>query len=203
MSIYEKIANIQNKLNVGKDQYNPFGKFYYRTLPSVYEAVKPLLKDENLLLVMRDELEETNSGTFVKGIAEVIDLETKEKLTFAAYAKHADTLGNMSPGQITGTSSTYARKYCLGGLFLIDDEVDLDEVLPAEVEPKKQGKKAEPKPEGLTAAEVKSFTELAARKGFTVEKICASYKISKLEELPRAEYENAVAYLNKKGDVNP
>jgi hypothetical protein len=120
----EKIIKIQNKLNVPKNQRNTFGNYNYRSCEDILEALKPLLKEEGLLLTITDELVNIGERYYVKATVKVSD-GTKDEI-FTAYAREEETKKGMDGSQITGASSSYARKYALNGLFLIDDNKDSD-----------------------------------------------------------------------------
>lgn len=120
----DKLIKIQNELNVPKAQFNSFGNYHYRSCEDILEAVKPLLKKEGLLMTITDEIVEVGGRNYVKAIVKLSD-GTKE-LTYSAYAREEETKKGMDGSQITGASSSYARKYALNGLFLIDDTKDSD-----------------------------------------------------------------------------
>lgn len=126
MTIYEKLAKIQSTLKAPKGQYNAFGKYKYRNCEDILEAVKPLLSEVKAVVIIGDELELIGSRFYVKATARFIDCETDAQITNTAYAREEDTKKGMDGSQITGASSSYARKYALNGLFAIDDTKDSD-----------------------------------------------------------------------------
>lgn len=126
MTIYEKLAKIQSTLKAPKGQYNAFGKYKYRNCEDILEAVKPLLAEVKAVVIIGDELELIGSRFYVKATARFIDCETDAQITNTAYAREEDTKKGMDGSQITGASSSYARKYALNGLFCIDDTNDAD-----------------------------------------------------------------------------
>lgn len=126
MTIYEKLAKIQSTLKAPKSQYNSFGKYYYRNCEDILEAVKPLLAETKATLTIGDELELVGNRYYVKATVRFIDLETDAQVMNTAYAREDDTKKGMDDSQITGASSSYARKYALNGLFCIDDTKDAD-----------------------------------------------------------------------------
>ena len=126
MTIYEKLAKIQSTLKAPKSQYNAYGKFYYRSCEDILEAVKPLLAEAKATLTIGDELELVGNRYYVKATVRFIDLETDAQVMNTAYAREDDTKKGMDGSQVTGASSTYARKYALNGLFCIDDTKDAD-----------------------------------------------------------------------------
>jgi hypothetical protein len=124
MNIYEKLARIQAELKAPKGQYNDYGGFKYRSCEDITEAVKPLLKEVGLVLLLNDELELIGNRYYVKATATLADAEGKISVT--AYAREDETKKGMDGSQLTGTASSYARKYALNGLFAIDDTKDAD-----------------------------------------------------------------------------
>jgi hypothetical protein len=122
------LQEIQQQLKVPKNQYNSFGQYYYRSLEDILDAVKPILSDCGLSLIIRDEPIEVAQSVFVKATATLFDGDGNTIATSQAVARHAETKKGMDDSQITGATSSYARKYCLNGLFAIDDTKDADAV---------------------------------------------------------------------------
>ncbi len=120
---------IQQKLKSPKSQFNSFGKYNYRNQEDILEAVKPLLVETNSILLLSDTLVEKAGQIFIEAEATLIEY-TKEgsqtTTSVTAYAKHSVEQKGMADAQITGSASSYARKYALNGLFLIDDTKDAD-----------------------------------------------------------------------------
>jgi len=126
MSLYEKLVCIQAKLKAPKNQYNSFGKYNYRSCEDILEGVKPLLEELKCILVISDEVVEVGGRIYIKATVNIIDVESGEKISNSAYAREAAEKKGMDDSQITGTASSYARKYALGGMFCIDDTKDAD-----------------------------------------------------------------------------
>ena len=126
MSIYEKLLNIQTELKAPKNQRNSFGKYNYRSCEDILEAVKPFLKKEKCVLVISDDIEKIEDRYYVMAIVNLIDVENGEIVKSSAFAREEETKKGMDGSQITGASSSYARKYALNGLFAIDDTEDSD-----------------------------------------------------------------------------
>ena len=125
-NIYEKLSNIQIELKAPKGQYNKFGNYKYRSCEDILEAVKPLCHKNRTTLVLNDEVEVKSERYYIKAIATLYDWDSDNKLVASAYARESLTKKGMDESQITGTSSSYARKYALNGLFNIDDTKDND-----------------------------------------------------------------------------
>lgn len=122
----KRIIEIQQKIKVPKGQYNSFGGYKYRSCEDILETVKPLLKEQNLLLVLNDEMVNLNERYYVKATATIYDENGKEVIHTTAFAREEENKKGMDGSQITGASSSYARKYALNGLFGIDDTKDSD-----------------------------------------------------------------------------
>lgn len=127
MNIYEKLSNIQNELKAPKSQFNKFGGYKYRSCEDILEAVKPICKKYGAVLVISDKLENIGDRYYIKAMAELIDTEEENvSVCNTAYAREEESKKGMDGSQITGTASSYARKYALNGLFNIDDTKDAD-----------------------------------------------------------------------------
>ena len=122
----KRIIEIQQKIKVPKGQFNSFGGYKYRSCEDILESVKPLLKAQSLLLVLNDEMISLNDRYYVKATATIFDENGKEVIHTTAFAREEETKKGMDGSQITGASSSYARKYALNGLFGIDDTKDSD-----------------------------------------------------------------------------
>lgn len=127
MNIYEKLLNIQLELKAPKSQYNGFGKYSYRSCEDILEALKPCLKQFNLTVILTDNLVEVNGRNYVQATVTLIDIDDpKQQIVNTAFAREDEVKKGMDGSQITGASSSYARKYALNGLFAIDDTKDSD-----------------------------------------------------------------------------
>ena len=124
--LVEKLSNIQDKLFVPKDQKNDFGKYNYRTCEDILKAVKPIVKEFGCVLTMTNEIINVGGRNYVEAAVILRDMETGEEIISKAQAREEETKKGMDGSQITGASSSYARKYALNGLFLLDDTKDAD-----------------------------------------------------------------------------
>lgn len=122
--IYKKLLSIQKELKAPKSQYNQGLKFRYRSCEDILEAVKPLLAREGVTLTISDDIVEIGGRIYVKATASVV--HEGETVSVTAFAREEETKGKMDSSQVTGASSSYARKYALNGLFCIDDTKDSD-----------------------------------------------------------------------------
>lgn len=125
MSIYETLSNIQVELKAPKNLYNSFGKYKYRNAESILEAAKPLCAKHGCTLTVSDEVILIGDRYYIKATATVQDKDGNAAST-TALAREDETKKGMDGAQITGTASSYARKYALNGLFCIDDTKDPD-----------------------------------------------------------------------------
>ena len=123
----KKLFEIQQKLKAPKNLYNGFGGYSYRSAESILEAVKPLLAETQTTLLISDELCNIGERYYIRAVVQLYDLETKELIAETiAFAREEESKKGMDGSQITGASSSYARKYALNGMFLIDDVKDSD-----------------------------------------------------------------------------
>lgn len=134
MTIYEKLAAIQAKLQAPKSQFNEFGKYKYRSCEDVLAAVKPLLTEYKCVLLLKDGIETAEGRVYIKATATLVDVESAMKgakelypdIAVSAFAREEESKKGMDACQVTGAASSYARKYALNGLFCIDDNKDSD-----------------------------------------------------------------------------
>lgn len=126
MNVLEKLLHIQSELKAPKSQRNEFGKYNYRNCEDIQEAVKPLAQEVKAVLVTGDELVQIGDRFYIKATARFVDCESSEEIKNTAYAREEFEKKGMDASQITGSASSYARKYALNGLFCIDDVKDAD-----------------------------------------------------------------------------
>jgi len=125
MSIYKKLSSVQSELKAPKGQFNNFGKYKYRNQEDILEALKPLLAKHELSLTIHDELIEIQDRVYIKAFVTLYDFEG-QSITVSAQAREEGSKKGMDASQVSGATSSYARKYALNGLFLIDDTKDAD-----------------------------------------------------------------------------
>ena len=126
LNIRQKLNGIQTSLKAPKGQTNKFGGYKYRSAEDILEAIKPLLKEYACVLTIKDEVQEVGSRVYVKATAILSDTEFDNIIETTAFAREAEVKKGMDDAQITGSASSYARKYALNGLFAIDDTKDPD-----------------------------------------------------------------------------
>lgn len=122
----KKLTNIQSQLRAPKDKYNSFGKYAYRSAEEILEAVKPLCAEQDCQLTLSDEIVLIGNRFYLCATATLVDNASGEVVNVKAFAREDDIKKGMDGSQITGTASSYARKYALNGLFCIDDAKDAD-----------------------------------------------------------------------------
>lgn len=162
MNVYKKLLAVQSKIKCNKNQKNSFGNYKYRSCEDILEAVKPHLVEVKATIMLSDTIELVGDWHYVKATATFMDLETGNSIVVSAYAREEFVSGKkMDYPQFTGSSSSYARKYALNGMLLLDDSKDPDSDAYQEPTPTK---KEEPKPQTkqLTKEDVEAREKLIA-----------------------------------------
>ena len=126
MEIYKKLLNIQCELKSPKSQFNAFGKYNYRSCEDILESLKPLLNKYKLTVILSDEIVLIGDRYYLKATAKIVDIEDGLSIENYSYAREDETKKGQDLAQVTGSVSSYARKYALNGLFAIDDTKDSD-----------------------------------------------------------------------------
>lgn len=209
MTVYEKLAKIQGSLKAPKSQHNDFGNFNYRSCEEILEAVKPLLQECKAILLLSDEIIPIGSRYYIKATATFQDAENPEAVSVSAWAREAEEKAKMDAAQITGSSSSYARKYALNGLFCIDDARDPD-ALPgsdqkatAWQQNKQQFAPAQKQDKRIDQDELIKLRKLAEKKGVSDFVIYQRYGKGSLQELSELDFHRAVSGLSKMPDKMP
>lgn len=198
--IAEKLAHIQTELKAPKNQFNKFGNYSYRNVEDILEGVKPLLLKYGVTLFLTDSIEVIGEEKYLKATACITDFENGGHISNTAYAKESTEAKGMTPAQITGSCSSYARKYALGGLLLIDDNKDDDSnesqtERNAKAKEKADEKKAEDvKQMNIGEAKVRALIAKAEKDGVDIKKLCAAYKVEKLYDITEAKFNNIVEH---------
>lgn len=192
-TINERLIHIQGELKAPKSQENKFGGYKYRSCEDILEAVKPLLKKEKVTLTISDDIIEVGGRVYVKATATLSDGE--DTTSTSAFAREAETKKGMDDSQITGSASSYARKYALNGLFAIDDTKDADATNThgkGQTETHKAIAELDNRP--ATAAQIMRIKD-------TIENIAGLlqyYKVTRLEELTFAQARDAIEKKERK-----
>ena len=189
MEFIEKIVAIQSELKAPKGQYNSFGKYNYRSCEDILEGVKPLLAKHGLVLTIQDSIDLIGDRFYVKATATITD--GKEELSTSAYARESLDKKGMDASQVTGATSSYARKYALNGLLAIDDTKDADTMDNSK------------KPVQQTQETVYNWQTLKARtvqggisEDDLVHYVTETFKVSKPSELKQEHYQQAFNWVN-------
>ena len=205
MNIYEKLAAVQQELKAPKDKYNSFGEYHYRSAEGILEAVKPLLAANKATIVIKDDIEQIGDRSFVKATAYFVDCEAdlndagwRRSVDVTAFAELTKEKKKLDASQLTGVASSYARKYALNGLLLIDDtkDADTDEYAKQndEKQEEKPKKKSEPLTEYASEAALKTIEIMVKKAGLDMGKILNK----PLEELTANEAVQMILALKKR-----
>lgn len=214
MKLHEKLLAIQTKLKAPKGQYNKFGNFNYRSAEDILEAVKPLNAEHGVLLTITDEIKEVGGRIYVVATATVSD--GTDELKVSAFAREPENKKGMDDSQITGATSSYARKYALNGLYAIDDNKDADtnehkqqqDNAPKKQQAQKQQQQKQQQEQGFTEKELHELVEkyvrnieaLGVDRAELIEFVCNKHSVGNLFDLkPNVLVgELKAIYLNKK-----
>ena len=201
LCIHLKVNNL-NPVSISLDDYfvdreetplDEFGNYNYRSCEDIQEAVKPLLKQNKAVLLVTDNLELIGSRYYLKATAKLIDIEDGSQVENTAFAREPEDKKKMDAAQVTGSCSSYARKYALNGLFCIDDTKDPDTQKPEEEPQKPQPKKQqEARPEYIGDNEVKELMSEAYRTNTDMSKVCERYKVSNIRHLTMQNFRGAM-----------
>jgi hypothetical protein len=184
MNIHEKLNKIQQELKAPKGRFNSFGKYAYRSCEDILDAVKPLLN--GLTLVVSDEVVFIGNRHYVKATA-VLNGGDGTSIKAEAFAREPEIKKGMDEAQITGATSSYARKYALNGLFAIDDAKDADSQDNSHKEPEK-----------INDSEIAALDEYITALEVDKRKFLAYMEVGSLQEITKANYQKAITALKSK-----
>lgn len=187
IKLMEKLTRIQSELFVPKGKKNDFGNYNYRTCEDILLAVKPLVEKEGCTLKLDTLLKDCGGRTYVEAIAFLFDRETGKGMAAHAYAREPETKKGMDEAQITGASTSYARKYALAGLFCIDNEKDSDVT-------NKQRKDDDPTT--ITDQQISALHAELERTGISESVILDSVKKKTVQEMTHQDYTTVMKRLN-------
>lgn len=203
MGIHEKMMHIQTTLKAPKNLYNSFGNYKYRNAEGILEAVKPLLAENKMSMYITDDVQAVGDRVYVKATVKILDTETGEWVETSALAREALNKKGMDDSQITGTASSYARKYALNGIFLLDDTKDAD----TDENQKERKARADKQTDdnnaeairGMKISKIKQDTllSLCDEMAFDINKILASYHHESISEITEGEYQYIVSNKDK------
>lgn len=214
MTIFEKLSAVQTELKAPKGQYNSYGKFKYRSCEDILEAVKPLCAANKAIVMLSDKVEQIGDRFYIKAFVTFRDLESDAEIVSTAYAREDESKKGMDGSQVTGATSSYARKYALNGLFCIDDTKDADT---DEMQRQTTQRRQTQEINNPTAADVERIAAetaaqlsapkmidnqqaariqaLAKEKGFVGAKILKRYKVDSLNKLTASQAESCIKSL--------
>lgn len=198
-TLQQKLIEIQAELKAPKSQFNKFGGYNYRNCEDILEAVKPLCAKHEIVPLLSDEIVMIGDRFYVKATAKVTD--GKDEIATTAYARESKDKKGMDESQITGSASSYARKYALNGLFCIDDTKDADFM-----DNSQSSKQQQPKPQPAKETHVKGYDEfISLQKSKKVppaeitKYIATEFKKPKLAMLDAFEMVAALEWLKNYG----
>ena len=206
MTLREKLSCIQQDMKAPKNLRNTFGNYNYRNAESILEAFKPFEKKYKVSLTLSDKVEVISDRVYITAIARLLDCESNEDMIVSASAREAAEKKGMDAAQVTGATSSYARKYALNGLFLLDDTKDPDtDEYEKESQSRSEGqkkastKKAQPeqKEEVVSEKDLAVLRETFKSKGIDEAYVIGLYKLEKLEGLTQSKYTNMVKNIDK------
>lgn len=192
LGIREKLSEIQTKMNVPKDKHSDYGGYDYRSAESILNEFKKYAREYNSSLLLRDEVVEIAGRVYVKSVVTFIDCENGEEISTTGYAREPESKPKMDESQVTGSSSSYARKYAMNALFLLDDvkDPDTDEYKKQTGADQKNGGKKEQATQDtfVNQYHINSLRKMFEKEGIDENKLLAGYQIKKIEELTVIQY---------------
>lgn len=197
MNKFEKLKEIQQKLKAPKSQYNSFGKYNYRNCEDILESLKPLLSEQNCTVYITDGIILIGERYYLKATVHFVDNESADEITTTAYAREENEKRGMDLAQLTGSTSSYARKYALDGMFAIDDTKDYDYLNDGkDTAAKKDPKKETEKPVDWRH----EYMQICAEKGIDSVKYATEHKITK--STTQEEFKAICGVLKKITNIN-
>ena len=202
-NVYEKLMEVQSKLRAPKGQYNSFGKYSYRSCEDVLEALKPLLAEVGAIINISDQVKLIGDRYYIEATAMFLDTSTGDSVISKAMAREDESKKGQDLAQLSGATSSYARKYALNGLFAIDDNKDADST-------NTHGKDNEIKPnipfrgmvsDGISEAQLKRLYAIGNKAGFKKDVVEATVKKMfgcEPKDMTKDQYNTVCERLEKK-----
>lgn len=199
MSLKEKLSKIQREIKVPKELFNKFGGYYYRNAETILSEFKKYEEDLKVSLILEDEVVEVAGNIYVKATAILMDCESEERIYTTAYARESEQKKGMDEAQITGSASSYARKYALNGLFLLDDvkDPDTDEYRNQQTESSATQNNKNTKSQKVNQNHIISLRKTFEEKGIDESKVLVMYKVEKIEDLTINQFKNIFDHESK------
>jgi hypothetical protein len=189
----KELGLIQQELKAPKSQTNAFGKYKYRSLEDILEALKPIMAKHKCFLIINDEIILVGERYYVKATA-TLHNDEGQSLVCSALAREDNDKKGMDLSQLTGATSSYARKYALNGLFAIDDTKDAD----ATNEHGNAPQQVTQPPRKINPIEIENLMALVDETQSDIEKMCANYKVKIVGDLTITQYQDAIKKLQAK-----
>ena len=197
MSVCTKLLNVQSELKAPKSQYNSFGGYKYRSCEDILEALKPILNKNKATIIISDDILFVGGRYYIKATVKFIDIENGETIENSALAREEESKKGMDASQITGSVSSYARKYALNGMFAIDDTKDSDSTNTHGVEPEQSKSTGK-----LSAKQVGRLLAIGLKAGIKepeIKKVIkAEFGKDKIEDLSKEAYDSICSRLEAK-----
>lgn len=201
----KELVTIQSKLKAPKNLYNSFGKYNYRNFESICEAVKPLLAETGCSLIATDDVIQVGERYYIKATLTLTNA-SGESVSVSAMAREALDKKGMDDSQITGTASSYARKYAANGLFLLDDTKDADtdeyhKETEAKAKRSKPAPKQEAEPQGMSDDAVRYTMNILADYEIAPTYVCELYRVDEIRNLNKKQVDHLHSNLIKIKDM--
>ena len=202
-NVYQKLMEVQSKLKAPKGQYNSFGKYSYRSCEDILEALKPLLNEAGAIVNISDQVKLIGDRYYIEATAMFLDVNTGDSIISKAMAREDESKKGQDLAQLSGATSSYARKYALNGLFAIDDNKDPDST-------NKHSKDNEIKPnipfrgmisDGISEAQIKRLFAIGNKAGFKKDVVEATVKKMfgcEPKDMTKDQYNTVCERLEKK-----
>ena len=196
-NVYQKLMEVQSKLKAPKSQYNSFGKYSYRSCEDILEALKPLLNEVGAIVNISDQVKLIGDRYYIEATAMFLDVNTGDSIISKAIAREDESKKGQDLAQLSGATSSYARKYALNGLFAIDDNKDADSI-------NTHGKEIKPNMtpvSGLSEAQLKRLYAIGNKAGFKKDVVEATVKKMfgcEPKDMTKDQYNTVCERLEKK-----
>ena len=196
-NVYQKLMEVQSKLKAPKSQYNSFGKYSYRSCEDILEALKPLLNEVGAIVNISDQVKLIGDRYYIEATAMFLDVNTGDSIISKAIAREDESKKGQDLAQLSGATSSYARKYALNGLFAIDDNKDSD----ATNTHNKEIKPNMTPVSGLSEAQLKRLFAIGNKAGFKKDVVEATVKKMfgcEPKDMTKDQYNTVCERLEKK-----
>lgn len=200
INILSKLNTIQTQLKAPKGQYNSFSKYNYRSCEDILEGLKPLLDYTKTAIIIKDEVEVIGDRYYVKATATLYCIDTGESISNTALAREEEQKKGMDASQVTGATSSYARKYSLNGLLAIDDTKDADTKDNREEGQKKKAPIVEPSEYKINKTQIQALKQGLERTGVEESVILQFAKVKALDDMDYETWHKTMQRLEKTAD---